>query len=326
MKYLISIFLTISFYGSSFAQLENNLIARYYFNAGDARDEVGNNDGTVVDAILVKDRFNNPQSAYFFDGNGYITFGDKPEFQMGSGSFAISFWMKKDEFTFQGYPIVKRATGSNNQMESGYGVHFTGDGKDMEVLIAYDDFSSDGPGKALIDNLEWHHYVISYDRRDKMKLYIDNYLIDEIDIKPNFFQTLNATPAALTMGVDANDTENFVGTVDDVRIYKRSLNASDVSLLYEEEYIPTSNKEIQNIDLSAYLYPNPADNFILIANPLYSNGVTKVFDTNGKLIASEKINSRDNIHINVASWKKGLYLIKLQTEDGQETNARFVVQ
>lgn len=326
MKYLITVFLFGSFLTASFAQLDNNLIARYYFNAGDARDEFGNNDGTVVDAILVKDRFGNPQSAYFFDGNGYITFGDQPEFQMGTSSFAISFWMKKDEFTLKGYPIVKRALGSNSQMQAAYGVHFTGDGKEMEVLIAYDDFTSDGPAKALIDNMDWHHYVISYDRRDKMKLFIDNNLIDEIDIKPNFFQTLDASPAALTMGVDANDTENFVGTVDDVRIYKRPLNANDVKQLFEEEYIPTSNKEIQNIDLAAYLYPNPADHIMLVTNPLNSNGVIKVFDLTGRFISAEKINASDNIQFNVSPLEKGLYLIKLQTENGLEANSRFVVQ
>lgn len=52
--------------------ISDGLVACYPFN-GNANDESGNgNDGTVYGAILAEDRFGNPNSAYYFDGNASI--------------------------------------------------------------------------------------------------------------------------------------------------------------------------------------------------------------------------------------------------------------
>lgn len=68
---LILMFLSLSFL--AYNQLPiNGLVARYNMN-GDAKDISGkNNHGEVHGATLTYDRFQNPASAYFFDGNDYI--------------------------------------------------------------------------------------------------------------------------------------------------------------------------------------------------------------------------------------------------------------
>ena len=58
MKKILLIFL--AFVGISLgaqAQIDSGLVAKYYFNSGDANDEVGTNDGTVTGATIATDRF-----------------------------------------------------------------------------------------------------------------------------------------------------------------------------------------------------------------------------------------------------------------------------
>ena len=66
----------LGFTGNANAGLNDGLVAYYPFN-GNANDESGNgNDGTVNGATLADDRFGNPGSAYYFDGNDYIYIND----------------------------------------------------------------------------------------------------------------------------------------------------------------------------------------------------------------------------------------------------------
>ena len=56
------------------------MVAYYPLN-GNANDESGcENDGTVTGATLTDDRDGNPNSAYSFDGNDYISASDSDVF------------------------------------------------------------------------------------------------------------------------------------------------------------------------------------------------------------------------------------------------------
>ena len=92
---------------------DNDLVAYYPFN-GNANDESGNgNDGIVIGAVLTNDRFENINSAYYFDGiDDEIILGSEP-FNFTNHSYAISVWAKWDIasksgthiFDKQGYPV-----------------------------------------------------------------------------------------------------------------------------------------------------------------------------------------------------------------------------
>ena len=71
----------------------NGLVAYYPFN-GNANDECGNgNHGTVTDATLTHDRFDNENSAYSFDGDGdYIVTNSSAG--IGQTILTFSFWGK----------------------------------------------------------------------------------------------------------------------------------------------------------------------------------------------------------------------------------------
>lgn len=323
MRYLTIILLFVSTTGSLYSQLETGLISRYYFNDGTAKDNFGPNDGINVDAIPVKDRFDNPRSALFFDGNGYVDLGDEP-FRMGFDDFSLSFWMKRDQFTYRGYPLVKRITDEATGKPISWGVKFGEDGNDLEVQVAYDDLTQDAPAMAVIPDLEWHHYVIVYERTDKLKLYIDKFFVDEVDIKPSFFKTMDVIGASLFLGRDQEETEYFVGTLDDLRIYKRVLNPSDVNLLFEEDYIPVSTTELEQLDLGAYVYPNPVASELTVQNPIAEEVQFIIMDPLQKTVYQGFLPGKSNTVVQVGNWPAGLYTLLLKDRKGGTNQSRFI--
>lgn len=323
MKYWTLLLSFAFFTGPLFAQLETGLVSRYYFNDGTAKDNFGPNDGINVDAIPVKDRFDNPRSALFFDGNGYVDLGDEP-FRMGFDDFSLSFWMKRDQFTYRGYPLVKRIKDEETGKPISWGIKFGEDGNDLEVQAAYDDLTQDPSALAVIPDLEWHHYVIVYERTDKLKLYIDKYLVDEVDIKPSFFKTMDVVGASLFLGRDQEETEYFVGTLDDLRIYKRVLNPGDVESLFDEEYIPVSTSELEQVELGTFIYPNPVTTTINIQNPVSVGVQYVIFDPLQRAVARGDLPGKGNAVITLDSWPSGLYTVVLKDWQGGTNQSRFV--
>ncbi|MFZ9956550.1 MAG: hypothetical protein ACO3E1_10565 [Flavobacteriales bacterium] len=68
MKKTLLLFLISSLSVAVTAQVTSGLTHKYYFNSGNANDEVGSANGTVSGASLTTDRFNNANSAYSFNG------------------------------------------------------------------------------------------------------------------------------------------------------------------------------------------------------------------------------------------------------------------
>src|SRR5437762_1659205 len=69
------------------------LIAKYYFNQGNANDDLGNYNATTVGATLVPDRFGNLNSAYYLNGtqNSYINIGVVPALK--PTTWSVSIWV-----------------------------------------------------------------------------------------------------------------------------------------------------------------------------------------------------------------------------------------
>ncbi|MCB0663497.1 MAG: T9SS type A sorting domain-containing protein, partial [Saprospiraceae bacterium] len=324
MRYWTVLFVLLTLGSPLFAQLETGLVSRYYFNDGTAKDNFGPNDGINVDAIPVRDRFDNPRSAMYFDGNGYIDLGDEP-FRMAISDFSVSFWMKLDEFTFRGYPIVKRITDPTTNEPSSWGIKFQDNGRDMEVQVAYDDLSQDEFALANIPDLEWHHFVIIYDRTGDLTLYIDKFLVDQNEIKTSFFQTLGIPGASLFLGRDQEETEYFIGTIDDIRVYRRALRGSDVDLLFNEAYIPVSTSELTDLDLAKHIYPNPAIETMQFTNPTQMEAEFIVTNSMAEKMLQGQISPKSSTQIAVANWPSGMYTLQMRDTKGGISATRFVV-
>lgn len=77
---------------------------------------------------------------------------------------------------------------------------------------------------------------------------------------------------------------------------------------------------------SLRLYPNPSNSILNIEfNSSVAEGTIEIFDILGKQVLRQSIAFNNLTQIDVADWETGLYLVKISSENGEETK-RFVKQ
>jgi hypothetical protein len=87
--------------------------------------------------------------------------------------------------------------------------------------------------KQALDDGRWHHVVAVFERTTQMlRYYIDGSLVLE-EYHSELAQNVDNI-APIRIGLERNSTRPFKGNIDDVRVYYRAINASDVSKLYAE--------------------------------------------------------------------------------------------
>ena len=211
--------------GNLQADLADGLVAYYPFN-GNANDESGfNNHGTVISATLASDRFGNPNNAYSFDGiDDYVDIADSPELNP-TDAITVAAWIKPSSAVLEGVypPIVKKADSS---VASGYALEFNNSTMRFFTVVEETWVYTKEISLAME---KWYLIVGVYDGSE-MVLYVDGN-----PTSPNYFSG-NITTASnnLNIGRDpANPSIRFYsGIIDEVRIYNRALNQSEVTELH----------------------------------------------------------------------------------------------
>jgi hypothetical protein len=229
---VVALLMLFTLSGQAQSWLTDGLIAYYPFN-GNANDESGNgNDGTVQGATLTADRFNTPNSAYYFDGASYIYCNNFSSIT-GNHPFTVSFWCKPTGPG--GWMVCFGQPSDGNAFECGnhsfsqatfFGSiwKFGHDALDPETTISANTFN---------------HLVITYDGT-KCVTY-RNGVQTSVQVI-NFVRT-KLLAGSLQIGKQISYDEFFVGVLDDVRIYNRALSANEVAQLYAMESTPPSQDE-----------------------------------------------------------------------------------
>lgn len=207
----------------------NGLVAYYPFN-GNANDESGNgNDGIVNGATLTQDRNNKENSAYFFDGkNDYILVKNSNSLS-GLKEITMSIWFQIHQWQpdngknwsalmgkmdLDGHYYEWRIQPTQNKI---YACSFSGNGSSIN---------------SYIENSKWTSLIVVI-KDNEFSYYINGQLIgkDEGGSQGSVF----SQNIPLLIGVDPPGvTEYTNGVIDDIRIYNRALEESEVVSLYRE--------------------------------------------------------------------------------------------
>lgn len=234
---------------SAIGQVPTNGLVGYWPFTSNADDASGNAlNGTVQGATLTTDRFGNANSAYHFIGTSasYIQVPDN--ILLRPSIITISVWVNPDTVFPRASIIAKQnladATGEQ------YAVQYTPNGSVLNPLFAVKVNSAgcqpgvgwqiSNPNTSTSIN-NWHHIVGIYDG-DTIKVYQDNVLLSQTVLVTGPID--NCLGGTLNIGHSWTQTAGFHGSIDDIRIYNRELNPSEVSQLYNEHTctaIPTGN-------------------------------------------------------------------------------------
>lgn len=235
------------------ADLNDGLVAYYPFN-GNANDEsVNEYDGTVIGATLTTDRNGDPNSAYIFDGNDYITFSANPVGNIGSGAFSIACWVKTSASENQNIIFLgndKKGLLTNEEM-AGLSFNPTTGGTIINGHLG-DSIgqNSSGTVKAVIDLNTWYHAAVVYSN-GTLNLYVNGQKITcnvsspftcDNEVTYNFTST-DWNNMRFGVGKWDNTQRTYLkGCLDDVRIYNRALSASEIQILYDTKTPETNHR------------------------------------------------------------------------------------
>jgi hypothetical protein len=224
--YFLIVILVFSF-SSLIAQinLQDGLVAYYPFN-GNANDASGSgNNGFVLGATLTTDRFGNANKAYSFDGvSNYIITPVNSGF---TTQISLCAWFKTSYNNYGGILCSRNDAYMSNDITTDYngnpGIHLT------DGIAANQSATGLSPAYFVNDN-NWHLLVGTYDG-NTLKIYVDGLLRGQ---KSSTFSIVINKYFKIGWDDLSGYNRYFNGKIDDVRIYKRSLNKSEVFQLFKD--------------------------------------------------------------------------------------------
>jgi hypothetical protein len=223
--------------------LSANPIASYPFN-GDANDTSGNgHNGTLPGSgvTATTDRFGNPNSAYQFDGTGYIETTAKQE---NVTQYSVSAWVKMNAGEY-GSIITNRNDGS--AVCAGLIFDITNVGCVRMGANGAGYLRSAHANYRPIWDGRWHHVVGVFNcpantavTDAHFSIYIDG--VKLTGLEPWNTGTAKVAPISGNGYTRIGEWDNAIGTsssktkgiIDDVSIYERALTQEDITELYAE--------------------------------------------------------------------------------------------
>lgn len=295
--------------------LNDNLVAHYPLE-NNSKDIVSGADGIITAAVPSKDRHESNSGAYYFDGKSDINMGDSTLFEMGLNDYSISVWFKSyNKSIFYTYVLGKRGWNNSTSQDKVYSLILSSKNQ-LLFYYKFDDYSTlPYPISSPLDT-NWHHAVVTVDRSDSVKLYVDKIMVGATNISSKASQTMNCEDGDFILGNCTNRNEPLSGMVDDVRIYKgKVLTTQEISDAYNEQYTSIS---AGNFDLSYSLYPNPTVDVIKLElkdNAVKQGSTYRVYSIHSQLLSSGTINSKVQ-EINTSSLASGQYFLVILDANG----------
>ncbi len=227
--YLICI---IGFNSVAFADITSSLIAHYEFE-DNINDSTSNYNLSIANTgSLTYNNTGKYGKSFVFDGVNYLKTITNSINESATGT--ISFWMK-DNDDEAGMTFLAM---QDNNVTSYYSPSIYSNGSNE--LASHGDYAGNpllaSPVDTLFDD-NWHHVVLTFSGTDTAQFYVDGVAISMQpgDLENFRIGTTMYLGAQFNPNTNAPNTPQFTpytGEMDDVRIYNRELNATDVTELY----------------------------------------------------------------------------------------------
>jgi hypothetical protein len=314
-KVCVFLGILIPFLLSAQIDLETGLVAYFPFN-GNAIDQTGHgNDATVHGAALTSDRFGHADAAYLFNGaDNLMTIEDNPQLRLSSVSLLL--WV-----TFWDLPTNQR-----NFISKPVGYLWS----DSYVFWYHDDGISghignvNGAGAVThytwVPELEtWYFLAYTYDELSKTQtLFLNGQQVASGYTDPEV--GWDEHPVMIGAESDVEDSVYWHhGGMDDILIYDRALNSSEIMALYNSYY--AIDEMVHSKEMIVEIIPNPASNLALIRfnieNACRLN--CELYTLQGKMVTafSEAINlpGWHEMELDVSNLPTGVYILRIDEEE-----------
>lgn len=231
-RVVVFFILGVLFFPSSFASLYSDLALWYDFESANIDVGASNvydysdagNDGIIYNDV-------NFSGTGGFDGGGYVSFnGDSqylsvPSFGLSNTGFAVSFWYKFTNYSVSSMGLFDGGT----YQSSGFSIYHSSESS-LFFLVNGNSQTLQKACSDCVDDSDWHYYTMTYVDNgifQDMSIYKDGVYVDH-DNSSSFTMVQNL--GAINVGV--RDSKYLNGSLDDIRIFNRSLSSSEIMLMY----------------------------------------------------------------------------------------------
>ena len=342
MKKLLPAVLLLFISGFAKAQDTTGMVAHWKLN-GNCHDITGKgHNGTPHNITTDIGKSGKAGTAYYFNGSdsSYITVPYKPDLNLKKYSICVTF--KVAGFysgVCQGNTLIARGKGGNDGC---YELLFSdnpSDGNNCYSMDTTQDVIQEWAGSSgsiypnsgwqytpTIEENKWYSVVATYDDTT-YQIYVNDTLKSSNIIG---YSAMDSTGDSLAIGINLYEAAgfpySFKGTIDDVRIYNRILDTSEIttyttSTLGDTMQLAVSQIKIQPNNL--HFYPNPAKDVINIyLDQPTKNAELKIYNELGQELRNLEFNGT-NAHVPVNDLAAGMYFIQIM--DGSRTiTSKFI--
>ena len=279
------------------------LLANYTFD-NTLSDENGSNAfATQAGMTYGTDRSGLVNKALFINGTG--TTVSLTNLPVDNSSRTFSFWIKPTQ-----------SNGANRIFSYGSPSGTAAYGASFDVSTIYNfSWSSNLPYFHSTSLNVWKHIVCTFEQStNTASLYIDGVLR-----AGNDFSCSTANNGILYLGSLFGETgSRYIGYVDDLKIYNDAGTDADVTSLYTNNTLSSSNFTQNNLEVA--LYPNPVRD---ILNIEIENDIQSIEIYN---IQGQKVLSSNQNQINVSDLASGMYLVRIQDIDNNIATKKIVIK
>jgi hypothetical protein len=215
-----------------------NGLVSWWRGESNAVDSVSGNLGTVHGGVsIVPGKVGN---GFGFDGTGYIVISNSPALNF-TDQLSIELWYLSSQPSGTYYTIIDKRVGA---AIANYGINDAPNG----LGVFYDDPTvEDGDDTPYGSNFEvsryspapspgvFHHLAATYQQltnnQVELQTFVDGQLVRTRVILGNLANTINSSPITIGAAVQGSG-EFFIGTIDEISIYDRTLSLAEVQAIY----------------------------------------------------------------------------------------------
>jgi hypothetical protein len=310
--------------GNVFAQeTSDNLLLSYPFD-GDVNDYSGNEyNATSFGTTFATDRFGNENSCVYFDGvDDYINFPNldvlKPPLPV-----SFSFWIKYMGSSYQSQVVFNTSEEENHSTS----VVFNATGDNHYAINCSDGqyFYGESSRRSFVSNTSimtetWHQIVIVVNSETDMQIYVDCNKSEGVYSGSGGPLQYSLQPGCLGRHDRNTDLpiDYFNGYIDDFKYWGKALSQEDIGNMCTDLYVaaPTIVKNTFEV------YPNPANDRIFIKLNGISANTVSIYNTLGEKCYSGPFDSG----ISTANLSAGMYIVKLESENGNLPVRKIIIQ
>ncbi len=189
-----------------------------------ARDSSGYaNDGDVW-AEWAKGGFG--AAIYCEPGASKITIPDDPSLQFGTADLSISLWICPTQLAIASTDARRRFLNKDDYPRTWWNMNITTEGTPFLEMTDERKARCGNRPSGTIPEGAWTHLTVVVDRTNhKTRYYFNGKLDSAQDIPAEFTGPLDVTGADLSIGCS---WQPFIGLIDDVKIYRRALTATEI--------------------------------------------------------------------------------------------------